>query len=100
MTWASGVVGLTKTVASEWGRYNVRAITVAYGWVDTRITRSPSESEAVGLDGMSIRPGIPLNAGKWRDTSDIPLGRPGMVDEAAHVMLFLARPLPSYVTGA
>lgn len=99
-TAKSGVVGLTKTVASEWGRYNVRANTVAYGWVDTRITRPPSDSEAVNLDGMSIRPGIPLNARKWRDTSDIPLGRPGTVDEAARVMLFLASPLSSYVTGA
>lgn len=98
-TAKSGIVGLTKTVASEWGRYNVRANTVAYGWIDTRITRPPTESEAMTLDGQDIRPGIPLNAKKWRDTSDIPLGRPGTVDEAARVMLFLASPLSSYVTG-
>ncbi|OJI99670.1 hypothetical protein ASPVEDRAFT_51050 [Aspergillus versicolor CBS 583.65] len=98
-TAKAGVVGLTKTIASEWGRYNVRANAVAYGWIDTRITRPPSESEAMSLGGQSIRLGIPENAKKWRDVSDIPLGRPGTADEAARVMLFLASPLSSYVTG-
>ncbi len=80
-------------------RYNVRANAVAYGWIDTRITRPPTESEAISLGGQSIRLGIPENAKKWRDVSDIPLGRPGSADEAARVMLFLASPLSSYVTG-
>ncbi|KAL4863426.1 hypothetical protein BDV12DRAFT_206477 [Aspergillus spectabilis] len=98
-TAKSGVIGLTKTIASEWGRYNVRANAVAYGWIDTRITRPPTESEGMTLGGQSIRLGIPTNAKKWRDVSDIPLGRPGSADEAARVMLFLASPLSSYVTG-
>ncbi|KAL3450791.1 NAD(P)-binding protein [Aspergillus insuetus] len=99
-TAKSGIVGLTKTIASEWGRYNVRANAVAYGWIDTRITRPPTESEAMTLGGQSIKLGIPENAKKWRDVSDIPLGRPGSAEEAARVMLFLASPLSSYVTGS
>lgn len=67
--------------------------------MDTRITRPPTESEKLIVAGQEIRSGIPLSAKKWRDTSDILLGRPGTTDEAAGVMLFLASPLASYVTG-
>ncbi|CAI7654789.1 unnamed protein product [Penicillium crustosum] len=97
-TAKSGILGLTKTVAAEWARYNVRCNAVAYGWMDTRLTKPPSE-EKVMLAGQNIVTGIPANARKFRDTSDIPLGRPGTVDDAANVMLFLASPMSSYVTA-
>ncbi|KAJ5154447.1 uncharacterized protein N7500_009886 [Penicillium coprophilum] len=97
-TAKSGILGLTKTVAAEWARYNVRCNTVAYGWMDTRLTKPPSE-EKVMVGGQNIVTGIPANARKFRDTSDIPLGRPGTVDDAANVMLFLASPMSSYVTA-
>lgn len=66
--------------------------------MDTRLTKPPSE-EKVMLAGQNIVTGIPANARKFRDTSDIPLGRPGTVDDAANVMLFLASPMSSYVTA-
>jgi 3-oxoacyl-[acyl-carrier protein] reductase len=81
------------------GRYNIRANAVAYGWIDTRITRPPTESEKLVIDGQEIHTGIPLNAKQWRDMSDIPLNRPGNVKEAAGVMLFLSSQQASYVTG-
>jgi 3-oxoacyl-[acyl-carrier protein] reductase len=31
-----GVVGLTKTVAKEWGPFNIRCNCIAFGWMDTR----------------------------------------------------------------
>lgn len=117
-----GVVGMTKTIASEWGRYvklgravclqfrdtiidvdlfryNVRCNAVAYGWIDTRITRPPDTSLSFSVDGAKVTPGIPLNAKKWRDLSSIPLGRVGTTEDAAGCMLFLASPLAAYVTG-
>jgi 3-oxoacyl-[acyl-carrier protein] reductase len=81
-------------------RYNVRANAVAYGWIDTRITQLPSPDKKLYLDGQEIHMGISAGAKQWRDLSDIPLGRPGTADEAARIMLFLASPLASYVTGA
>jgi hypothetical protein len=68
-------------------RYNVRANAVAYGWIDTRITRPPTEYEVLTVNGEQIKPGIPLSAKKWRDVSDIPLGRPGTAEEPARASL-------------
>ena len=38
----AGVTGLTKTVAKEWGRYNVTVNTVAFGLITTRLTNTPA----------------------------------------------------------
>lgn len=89
----------SNTLNAYFFRYNVRANAVAYGWIDTRITQPPTKSKVLSLDGQEIKVGIPMNAKKWRDVSDIPLSRPGTADEAARVMLFLASPLSSYVSG-
>ncbi|KAJ5675236.1 uncharacterized protein N7477_005170 [Penicillium maclennaniae] len=98
-TAKSGVVGMTKGIAREWARYNVRCNAVAYGWMDTRMTRPPEPGQVLKLDETEIKIGVAKNATKFRDTSDIPLGRPGTPEEAAGCLLFLASNLSSYVTG-
>jgi len=98
----AGVVGLTKTVAKEWGPFGVRCNTVAYGYIETRLTQAKELGESITVDGVKIPLGIPTS-GPAKSSSeripDIPLGRPGTADEAAAAMLFLASPLASYISG-
>ena len=44
-----GVVGLTKTVAKEWGPFNVRCNAIAYGLIDTRLTRAKEAGSSILL---------------------------------------------------
>lgn len=104
----AGVVGLTKTIAKEWGpAFGVRANTVAFGYIMTRLTAA-KEIGAVQVlpDGTKVALGIPgaQKAAKGETPSkpsfpDIPLGRPGNATEAAQAVLAVASPLFSYVSG-
>jgi len=94
----AGLIGLTKTLAKEWGRYNIQVNSAAFGFIDTRLTRSKDESETISRGDSTIQLGIPdeiRNVG----TALIPMGRPGTVEEAAGVLLFFASPLSNYVSG-
>ncbi|KAG2338814.1 NAD(P)-binding protein [Suillus weaverae] len=100
----SAVVGLTKTIAKEWGPFGVRANTIAYGLVHTRLTAAKEDGATIEIDGQKVALGIP--GAKQRAAAqtanafiDIPLQRGATADEAAAGMLFLASPLASYVTG-
>ncbi|KAH7310519.1 3-oxoacyl-reductase [Stachybotrys elegans] len=100
----AGITGFTKTIAKEWGpAFGVRANTVAFGHILTRLT-APKEDGAfvTGPDGEKIAIGIPQKQIQGREESayaDIPLRRPGTATEAASSILALASPLLSYVTG-
>ncbi len=96
----AGLVGLTKTIAKEWGRFNVQSNAVAFGWVETRLT-APKEESGVGeieKDGEKVKLGIPETQRQMMKMV-IPLGRAGTAEEAANAILFLASPLSNYVSG-
>ncbi|KIY66309.1 NAD(P)-binding protein [Cylindrobasidium torrendii FP15055 ss-10] len=94
----SAVIGLTKTIAKEWGGFGVRANTVAYGLVHTRLTAAKEAGSTIEINGKKVALGVP-GAGQVNDFPLIPLRRGGTADEAAAAMLFLASPLASYVSG-
>jgi 3-oxoacyl-[acyl-carrier protein] reductase len=94
----AGLVGLTKTMTKEWGRYNVQANVLAFGVIETRMTQALEKGGTLEIGKEKVAIGIPE---KQRKTffQTIPLGRPGTPEEAASAALFLASPLSNYVTG-
>lgn len=96
----AAVVGLTKTVAKEWGPLGVRCNCVAFGLIDTRLTREREGGEAIVVGGERVALGIP-NAGAMRAFVETmaPLRRVGTAEEAAGAVLFLSCEWASFVTG-
>lgn len=93
-----GIVGMTKTVAKEWGQFNIRCNAVAFGTIETRLIQPKEDGEQITMKGQVIQLGIPQH---MRDmlTMMIPLGRTGTPEEAAGGILLLASPFASYITG-
>lgn len=99
----SGINGLTKVIAKEWGpKFGVRANSIAFGHILTRLTAAKEAGAFVTTpDGDKVALGIPTAKGPQGGdpNSDVPLGRPGTASEAASSILAVASPLFSYVTG-
>ncbi|MCH7638968.1 MAG: SDR family oxidoreductase [Bacteroidetes bacterium] len=93
-----GVIGLTKTVAKEWGRFGVRCNAVAFGFIDTRMTRAKEDGESIEVAEHEIAQGIP-EAARGRAITGNPLGRSGTDEEAAGGIVIMASTLAGYVTG-
>src|SRR2546426_10234031 len=58
-TAKAGITGLTKTLAKEWGRYNVQVNCVCFGFIETRLTAPKESAEKIQRDGEEIALGIP-----------------------------------------
>jgi 3-oxoacyl-[acyl-carrier protein] reductase len=94
----AGVVGLTKTLAKEWGQFKINVNAVAFGYIETRLTASKEEANVITKDGKEIQLGIPDQLRSLAPMM-IPLGRPGSPAEAAGGVFFLCSPWSNYVHG-
>ena len=94
----AGVVGLTKTVAKEWGQFKVNVNAVAFGFIDTRLTQAKVDENAMEIGGEKVQLGIPEQM-RQMAAMLIPLGRPATPEEAAGGIFFLCSPWSNYVHG-
>jgi 3-oxoacyl-[acyl-carrier protein] reductase len=94
----AGIVGLTKVLAKEWGRYNVNVNAVGFGFIETRLVQPLGPESEIDVKGRKIKVGVQpaaIDAMKQH----CPLGRLGTPDEAAGPVLFFCSPLSDYVSG-
>ena len=94
----AGVVGLTKTLAKEWGQFKINVNAVAFGYIETRLTASKDESNVMEIDGEKVQLGIPDQL-RGMAPMLIPIGRPGTPAEAAGGVFFLCSPWSNFVHG-
>jgi 3-oxoacyl-[acyl-carrier protein] reductase len=94
----SAVVGLTKTLAKEWGQFKINVNAVAFGYIETRLTASKDDSNVAEIGGEKVQLGIPDQM-RGMAAMLIPLGRPGTPEEAAGGVFFLCSPWSNYVHG-
>jgi 3-oxoacyl-[acyl-carrier protein] reductase len=94
----AGVVGLTKTLAKEWGRYQVNVNAVAFGFIETRLTEGTDTKKTITVEGNEVQIGIPTQNVEIAKRM-IPMGRPGTPKEAAGSVVMLCLPLSDYVSG-
>jgi 3-oxoacyl-[acyl-carrier protein] reductase len=95
----AAVVGLTKTLAKEWGRYNVTVNAVGFGLIDTRLTRPMQDAAtSIAIGDRQLRVGMQEQV-REQAARAIPLGRIGGPEDAAKAVFFFCSPLSDYVTG-
>jgi 3-oxoacyl-[acyl-carrier protein] reductase len=94
----AGVVGLTKTIAKEWGQFKVNVNAVAFGFIDTRLTQAKVDENTMEIGGEQVQLGIPEQMRQMASML-IPLGRPATPAEAAGGVFFLCTPWSNYVHG-
>ena len=95
----AGVIGMTRTLAKEWGRYRVNVNCVAFGLINTRLTSAPADGSAtLDIEGRQIKAGVNPELLKQMETL-VPLGRGGTPEEAAGAIALLCYPESNYISG-
>lgn len=95
----AALIGMTKTLAKEWGRYKICVNCVAFGLIDTRLTRLSEDPQTrIEIGAQKIQAGLPAQALE-RFEAMIPFGRAGTVEEAAGAVYLFCSPESHYVSG-
>jgi 3-oxoacyl-[acyl-carrier protein] reductase len=84
----AGLIGFTKTLALELGRFGITANAIAPGFVETDMTAATAARQGLDFD-------------EWKSSiaREIPLGRIGQPEDIAAVASFLCREEAGYVSG-
>jgi len=98
-TAKAAVLGLTRTLAKEWGRYNVCVNCVAFGHMETRLTQPyQDQPPTINVGGRDHRVGL-SEAQLAATRAATPLGRPGRPEDGAGAIYLFCIPESDYVTG-
>ncbi|MDE2302211.1 MAG: SDR family oxidoreductase [Sphingomonadales bacterium] len=95
----SALIGMTKTLAKEWGRFKVCVNCVGFGLIDTRLTQPNDAFDArIEIDGEAVKLGVPAGAREAVEAM-IPMGRAGTPEEAADGAYLFCAPESDYISG-
>ncbi len=95
----AGITGLTKTLAKEWGRYNVTVNTIAFGMIKTRLTEVAADGDGtIDVQGREIKVGVNPDLLAAAERA-IPFGRAGTPQEAAGSVYLLCLPESDYISA-
>jgi 3-oxoacyl-[acyl-carrier protein] reductase len=94
----SAVIGLTKTLAKEWGQFKINVNAVAFGFIETRLTAVKDATNVAEIGGQTVQLGIPEQM-RALGPALIPMGRPGTPQEAAGGVFLLCTPWANFITG-
>lgn len=95
----AGLIGMTKTMSKEWGRYKVCVNCIAFGFINTRLTASYDDPlSQITIGDKVVQAGVP-EALLESLPSTVPLGRAGTAEEAAGGIYLFCCPESDYVSG-
>lgn len=95
----AGIIGATRTMCKEWGRYKVNVNCVAFGLIETRLNQlRDSGANRVVIEGHEMELGL---SRKFRENTEmlIPIGRIGTPEEAADGVYLFCIPESNYISG-
>ena len=95
----TALIGMTKTLAKEWGRYKVNVNCVAFGLILTRMTEAfEDKPHLVQVGDNQVHMGVPQSFLDAQNTA-IPIGRPGRPEDAANAVYLFCIPESDYISG-
>jgi 3-oxoacyl-[acyl-carrier protein] reductase len=95
----ASLIGLTRTLCKEWGRYKVNVNCVAFGLIRTRLTQPIEQQQAtIDVEGRAIKVGVQPHLISTFEKL-IPLGRGGTPEEAADAVYLFCTPESNYISG-
>jgi 3-oxoacyl-[acyl-carrier protein] reductase len=95
----AALIGMTRTLCKEWGRYKVNVNCVAFGLIRTRLTQAiEAEQKTIDVEGRTIKVGIQPQLLTTFEKM-VPVGRAGTPEEAADAVYLFCSPESNYISG-
>ncbi|NNM73742.1 SDR family NAD(P)-dependent oxidoreductase [Enterovirga aerilata] len=95
----AGILGMTRTMAKEWGRYRVNVNAVAFGPIRTRLTEGSADGgNKITVGNKEIKVGVNPDLLSQMERM-IPLGRVGTPEEAAGAVYLFCSPESNFISG-